>query len=231
MPQSLEIEKVSATIKQLNHRIEERFPDADLVEVARNLHEISLRSAETSASITQPIVSLRVAVALLIVAGGTAFLYALTLIDIDTAAFSLGELVQVTEAAMNMTVLIGASVFFLITIENRIKRRGALNALHELRSIAHIIDMHQLTKDPATITDSSSPTASSPKRDMTPYELNRYLDYCSELLALTGKLSAIFGQAINDREVVGAANEIEQLTINLTREIWQKISTLQSNPT
>ena len=50
---------------------------------------------------------------------------------------------------MNIIVLMGAALFFLVTIEDRLKRRRALTALHELRSIVHVIDMHQLTKDPS----------------------------------------------------------------------------------
>ena len=64
---------------------------------------------------------------------------------------------------------------------------------------------------------------------MTSFELNRYLDYCSELLSLTGKLAAVFGQSINDHEVIAASNAIELLTTNLARKIWQKISYLVSH--
>ena len=88
--------------------------------------------------------------------------------------------------------------------------------------------MHQLTKDPAIITQESN-TPASPMRDMTSFELNRYLDYCSELLSLTGKLAAVFGQSINDHEVIAASNAIELLTTNLARKIWQKISYLVSH--
>jgi hypothetical protein len=40
-------------------------------------------------------------------------------------------------------VLVGAGIFFMVTLETRIKRRRALAALRELRAVAHIIDMHQ----------------------------------------------------------------------------------------
>ena len=48
-------------------------------------------------------------------------------------------------------MLVGAGVFFLMTLETRVKRRRALEAIRELRAIAHIVDMHQLTKDPEWI--------------------------------------------------------------------------------
>ena len=52
---------------------------------------------------------------------------------------------------MAVGIIIGAALFFLTTFETRIKRSKALDALEELRSISHVIDMHQLTKDPELI--------------------------------------------------------------------------------
>ena len=49
-------------------------------------------------------------------------------------------------------ILIGAGIFFLVSAETRIKRRRVLSSLHKLRVFAHIIDMHQLHKDPERVT-------------------------------------------------------------------------------
>jgi len=43
----------------------------------------------------------------------------------------------VLEAGINDIVLIGAGIFFLGTLEVRVKRSRALKALNELRAIAH----------------------------------------------------------------------------------------------
>ena len=56
--------------------------------------------------------------------------------------------VQALEATISSVVFIGAAILFLVSWENRIKRKRALAAIHELRAMAHIVDMHQLTKDP-----------------------------------------------------------------------------------
>ena len=86
-------------------------------------------------------------------------------------------------------VYVAVAVFFLVTIETRVKRRRALRAIHELRAIAHVIDMHQLTKDPEWVLDRGRPRpASCAPRTMSRFELSRYLDYCSEALSLTGKV-------------------------------------------
>lgn len=138
------------------------------------------------------------------------------------------EFVQIVEAGINDVVLIGAAVFFLITLETRYKRGRALKSLHELRSIAHIIDMHQLTKDPERIMNRTfSRTGASPKSTMTKFELRRYLDYCSEMLSLNGKIAALYVQDFDDSVALASVNEIEALCTGLARKIWQKVSILQ----
>jgi len=136
------------------------------------------------------------------------------------------DIVQGVEAAINDVVFLGIAVFFMLTIETRLKRRRALRALHQLRSIAHVVDMHQLTKDPEQLVSNPPATASSPTRTMTRGELGRYLDYCSELLSVTSKIAALFVERFDDPVTLGAVNEIEALTAGLSRKIWQKISML-----
>jgi hypothetical protein len=76
----------------------------------------------------------------------------------------------------------------------------------------------------AAITD----TASSPVRSLTPMELGRYLDSCSELLSLISKIAALHVQQFNEPVVLGAVNEIETLSTGLSGKIWQKISLLNA---
>lgn len=101
-----------------------------------------------------------------------------------------------------------------------------LRDLHELRSVAHVVDMHQLTKDPAQLHSVYSSTASSQTHKMSQFELIRYLDYCTEMLSLTSKLAALYMQNVRDPIIIEAVNEIEDLTTGLSRKIWQKIMIL-----
>jgi hypothetical protein len=142
----------------------------------------------------------------------------------------LSEPFQSFEAAVSSIVFLGAAGVFLFTLETRVKRRRVLKAIHELRALAHVIDMHQLNKDPKDPRVESYDTASSPTRDLTHFELSRYLDYCSELLALCGKIAAIYSQALDDGVVLASASEIESLCTGLSRKIWQKINVLKTPP-
>ena len=83
--------------------------------------------------------------------------------------------------------------------------------------------MHQLTKDPAALIADGPETRSSPKRTLTPFELARYLDYCSELLSLAAKIAALYAQASRDGQVQAAVTDIERLSANLSQKVWQKI--------
>jgi hypothetical protein len=44
---------------------------------------------------------------------------------------------------------------------------------------------------------------------MTPFQMSRYLDYCSELLSLTSKLAAFHAQYLRDQVILSAVNDIK----------------------
>jgi len=114
-------------------------------------------------------------------------------------------------------------------LERRWRRNQALRWIHELRSLAHVVDMHQLTKDPQhTGRARTHDTASSPKRTLTPYLLSRYLDYCSEMFSLIGKVAALYVQDLDDATVIASVSDVDQLTTGLSRKVWQKIVILHS---
>jgi len=237
---SIDSTEVIATIARLKSRIKERFPDAGLANVCTHLLEVAENMRQRAEWIARPVGWLRIltwAICLLIVGGtvGAFFVFGFSEKDLELGALPeqgrLADFLTVLEAGINDVVLIGAAIFFLFSMETRYKRSRALKALHELRSIAHIIDMHQLTKDPQRI---SSPSASyapgkmSPEFKMTSFELRRYLDYCSEMLALTGKIAAVYVQAFDDGVAMASASELETLTTGLSSKIWQKIHVLEA---
>ena len=51
---------------------------------------------------------------------------------------------------------------------------------------------------------------------MTPFELTRYLDYSGEMLALIGKIAALYAQNFEDTTTLVTVNEIEALTSALS---------------
>jgi hypothetical protein len=136
--------------------------------------------------------------------------------------------VQALDSSISSVVFVGAAILFFLNWEHRIKRDRALKALHELRALAHIVDMHQLTKDPESYAAQGSHTTRIHKRAMTPFELNRYLDYCSDALALISKIAALYAQSFQDPVLLDAVDDVEDLTAGFSRKIWQKITILEN---
>ena len=147
----------------------------------------------------------------------------------EEGVFKFTTFVSVLESGLNDVVMLSSGIFFHVTLETRIKRKRALEAIHELRSIAHVIDMHQLTKDPDRLfREPGEDTVHSPKSELTAFELRRYLDYCAEMLSLVGKVASLYLRRFEDSTAIAAVNEIEDLTTGLSRKIWQKIMILQN---
>ena len=155
---------ISDTVKLLHRRIHTRFPASGLEAVAEKLCQITDRASATSDWIARPIWPLRILVLSLtgiIILGLVLTLWTLPL---PQGRLELAQFIQVLEAGINDVVLIVAAVFFLSGIETRIKRERALKSIHELRAIAHVIDMHQLTKDPEWVLDRGTESAVLPPR-------------------------------------------------------------------
>jgi len=224
----LDGKEILKTTSLLTQRVGERFPDSNLARVCAELEGVVAETELRCRWIARPMVPLRAAIALLglLIVSGLAL--SLSRIEVPPGALVLTELIQVLEAGINDVVLIGLAVAFLVTAEARIKRAKALRALHELRALAHVIDMHQLTKDPERIIGrGDGDTPSSPRRTLTPFQLVRYLDYSSEMLALIAKTAALYAQRLADPVVLASVNEIEQLATNLAQTIWQTITTVE----
>jgi hypothetical protein len=220
--------EIVETIDVLRRRIQERFPDSGLFQVACELHRISQESVIRAQRIRRPNIPLRLGIFVLGVLVAGLIRQGARYIRMNDEVLELEHFVQSVEASLGSAVFIGAAIVFLFSLELRMKRARALDAVRELRSLAHIIDMHQLTKDPERITHGGNRTASSPKRTMTPFELGRYLDYCSELLSLTSKTGALYVQEFPDPVAIEAVDRLTNLTTDLSRNIWQKIMILES---
>ncbi len=223
MYRTLDADRIVDTLRKLQARIAARFPSASLAGVCAEAIVAGEATAQRAAEVQRPHPWLRAGVAALIVAGVIAQIWAARLLHVESASLDAISLVTGLEAAVNLLLLFGGGVWFLLTLEERLKRQRVLAALHELRSLAHVIDMHQLTKDPTIVLNRAGRTQASPERSMSEFELARYLDYCAEMLALLGKLAALYGERLRDPVVIEAVTDLENLTANLGRKIWQKI--------
>ena len=227
----LEVDPVRQTVQRLHDRIAARFPERGLRKAAGDLltmvDNVEDGPRSTQGRIRIARLASRVLIAAIlaatVVAVALAFRDALT--EGDRISSSL-DVLPLIETTVNDIVFAALAVFFLFSFPERLQRGSTLELLHQLRSLAHIIDMHQLTKDPEQLRDSFVPTPASQPLEMTRDEMERYLEYCSEMLSLVGKTAALCAEESRDSVVLDTVSTIETLTTGMSRKIWQKISVL-----
>ena len=220
----LSSKEISETLARLRNRINDRFPGSGLSKLAGGLRDI-VREAQTRSNwISKPNIGLRIVVGIFVILVLGTTVLGIAGLGLNFRTAYLSDFVQMLEAGANDVILLGGAIYFLVTIEARIKRKKTMKVLHQLRGFAHLIDMHQLLKDPARLTELYKGTPTSPpKEKLDVFLLSRYLDYCSELLSIVSKVAALYAQHFEDRIVLTAVDEIENLTNGLSSKIWQKI--------
>jgi hypothetical protein len=224
----LDPKALAVTHRRLCDRITARFPDRHLGRVAAELGPVISSVAAAEWRRSERFVRAACRIGIVVVVAAAALATALSIRDatrvaVDKPTF---EWLPILESGINDVAFAGIAVFFLLTIPARLRRRELLKVLHRLRSLAHVIDMHQLTKDPERLRSSPPPTPKSASTGLDAVALGRYLDYCSELLSLVSKTAALCADESTDAVVLDTVSEIESLTLGMSRKIWQKISLL-----
>jgi len=231
----LDPDKVTATLDRLREPITRSFVEprhlADVVLEVRAVVGQVTREPGAAAPWHRAVrigsrVAIGLLVVLIVVAVGSA---------VRTGATQVGDVraldwLQIVEAGVNDVVFAGLAIFFLRSVPDRIVRRRTLGLLHRLRSLAHIFDMHQMSKDPESLLPLGEGGGNPGGDPMSRAELGRYYDYCSELLSLVAKVAALCAEASTDAVVLETVSEIENLTNGMSRKIWQKISLLRPAP-
>ncbi|HRW17706.1 MAG TPA: hypothetical protein P5181_02555 [Dermatophilaceae bacterium] len=226
----LNVGHVLRTIERLQARIAETFPRRHLADVAGTVHSVISRMV-TDAERQRPVrLALRIVSRVVIVVLVALSILTIVLAIRDAAGNASSrpafEWLPILESGINDVVFAGIAIWFLISLEGRWHRHRLLATLHRLRSLAHVVDMHQMSKDATQLL----PPADGPEHHypvLTAAEFGRYLDFCSELLSLIGKGAALCAESSTDAVVLDTVSEIETLTTGISRKVWQKITLLQ----
>lgn len=158
---TLNADYIEATIAKLHQRIAERFPDRGIVRLCAELLTIAREDRERLSWVARPNLLVRTGVGAAILLGVAGIIWTLLSLGplrLSTEAF---DMIQGVEAVLNIVALAGAAIWFLLNLESSMRRERVLADLHELRSIAHVVDMHQLTKDPTQLWRGYTSTALS----------------------------------------------------------------------
>ena len=226
--QRLDGQAVRLSAATLEHRIASRFPDRTLWEVCREVvgivDEINAGTGISRRRVRLARLLSRLGVVVILLFLGAAIVLAAR--DLADERDLLGplDMLPLLETIINDLVFGGIAVFFLLRIPERMERARVLRILHRLRSLAHVIDMHQLTKVPERLERDAREDGGL---DLDRTELTRYLDFCTEMLSLVGKSAALFAEHTTDGDVLDAVEGIEALTSDMARKGWQKIGIIQ----
>jgi hypothetical protein len=224
---SLNAARIIDTAVAVRGRIQEKFPRAGLCKIASEVELVALESAERAAECAKPQWQIRVVAIALTLVGVAGVVMFVAHLRFNFLNESVSQLLQDIYNVLNDTILFGIGLVFLWSWEGRIKRGRALRALHELRSLAHIVDMHQFTKDPKSLAKLKPEEIEQAKGPVNKAELIDYLVFCTDLLGLFGKISALYAQELQDGTVLAAVTEIEELSAMLSQKVWQKIGIIE----
>src|SRR5262245_10489597 len=204
----LRADRLTETADRLASRVVGRFPEASLGKVSVAVADVTREAIATAEKINRPNWWLRIgliALAVLVLAG--AVIVALTLPGQGPLLSRVGEFLFRAQGAV---VFLSAIVVFFWTLETRFKRGRVVKALHQLRALAHIVDMHQLSKDPECPGE-GDPAYSSPEA------MTQYLHYCSELLAIISKIGQLYVEDFEDAATLAAVDQLERLGTGLSQ--------------
>ena len=231
MKKNIEVDsiKIEQTIDKLEKRIFERFPNSNLLIICKSLKSLLEETNCKIAINNKPNYGVRAILILIILISVVLIFSIVSITRFNLVSFDLTFVTSLSDSLFNIIFLFSAGVIYLFSIENKIKRTKIIKTINKLRSFLHVVDMHQLTKDPMLNDNEYVRTLSSPKRILKNYELKRYLDYSSEMISLVSKISTLFAQKIQDDIIISKVNEIESLSSSLTQKIWLKINNIPSN--
>ena len=122
----LDEQKIAQTLSRLRDRITERFPGSGLSHVADELRSLGAETTELVEYVKRPHWPIRIGAGMAIAAMLVILVVVLSYLPIADRAIGYTDFVQAMDAALSTLVFLGASLFFLTTLENRIKRHKAL---------------------------------------------------------------------------------------------------------
>jgi hypothetical protein len=218
MERQLRDDKLLETAEGVQRRILMTFPGSGLSEVAGEVVNLLRQSLVVAERIRRPNLWLRAGLILLPLLLVLVFWFTFRT---EVGGHIWDRVFKAVTANQVAVAWVIAVFVFLITLEVRLKRHRTIKAVHELRAMAHLIDMHQLAKDPGLLA-----CEEASEKTLTPETMGRYLHYCTELLALVSKIGHMYVQGFADVGAMTAVDHCESLSSGLSQKIWQKIMIL-----
>jgi hypothetical protein len=213
--------KIILTAEHLAQRVSSRFPDSTLAGLAADLAEIARETDERARLARRPNRLIRGAGWL---AGALGFLglwffigrIQTHLIDAKMEFGTVTDLFESADAGFNILVALAGALWFLVTLEARVKRKQALEHIGELLEFIQLIDVTQLYYTPELYKSNFSPDSAQSRFDHT------YLLFCNEMLGLIGNLAPLYTRGNMDDAVWRATSDVVMLANAIEGRLFAK---------
>ena len=223
----LDAPTVIATIDQLGGRIRARFADRGLPKAAAELRSAATEVTELGVHLRGRLRVLRwtARAASVLVALGMALVLVVAARDADlSGSVRSVDWVALVESTIQTLVFGGLTLLFP-QCPPRPTGKAPPAATPASPPVPRARHRHAPTdQDPERLRSDFEPTDATVAVDLTRAEMQHYLGYCSELLALVGKVAALCAEDSQDGLILETVSDIENLTNGMSRKIWQKIS-------
>ncbi len=182
--------RIIETAENLARDVGERLPGSSLAGLAAELAQIAHATDQRARQARRPIYSIRFISVLAVGASLLALAYLLDHIHTRWEFGTITEVFEAADAGFNLLILLAGALWFLITFENRIKRKKALVYIEELREFLHVIDVTQLYYTPLVYNPNSNhdPEAS---RGSLSFDYTYFLS-CTQMLAVISNLAPLY---------------------------------------
>ncbi|MFZ4699415.1 MAG: hypothetical protein ACOYMG_05150, partial [Candidatus Methylumidiphilus sp.] len=145
--------KIIQTAEHLASRVSSRFPDSTLAGLAADLAEIARETDERARLAREPNRLIRGVGWLVGVLGLLGLWYFVGriqthLINAKMEFGTVTDLFEAADAGFNILVALAGALWFLVTLEARVKRKQGLEHIGELLEFIQIIDVTQLYYTP-----------------------------------------------------------------------------------
>jgi hypothetical protein len=219
--------KIILTAENLARRVSERLPKSTLAGLAADLAEIARLTDERARLARRPIHLIRGAGWLAGALGVLGLWYFVGriqthLINAHLEFGTITDLFESADAGFNILVALAGALWFLVTMEARVKRKQALEHIGELLEFIQLIDVTQLYYTPELYQSNFSPDSAQSKFDHT------YLLFCNEMLGLIGNLAPLYNRGNMDDSVWRATSDVVMLANAIQGRLFAKSEAIRS---
>src|SRR5262249_11760288 len=130
--------RIIETAEDLARRVSDKLPGRRLAGFAVELAQIARQTDGRAREARRPVLAIRLASALAAAGSLLGLWYLASHIHARWEFGTVAELFEAADAGFNLLVVLAGALWFLITLEARIKRRKALESIEELREFIHV---------------------------------------------------------------------------------------------